>query len=689
MKYSRNLLKVINISKMAFLLRLAATLLLLCQVFGFAFRIGAERFGRFKRSKPVQATIERKEENKESDSAFNTLKNPWLNKGTSYTQSERKHLQIEGLIPCGEPIPLDMKVEFAMDQLRKKTSPLEKYIYLHTIQDSDETLFYAILGKHTAETMPLVYTPTVGTACVEWSHIYRETPRGIYLGLQHLGRVKEVLSHHPQKDVKVIVFTDGERILGLGDLGSNGMGIPIGKLALYTTCAGIAPHQCLPVMIDVGTNTQSILDDPAYLGARHTRHRGAEYDQLIQEFITASQELYGREVLLQFEDFGNSNAFRLLEEYREKATCFNDDIQGTASVVVAGLKAALRLVNIENQRQGITTPTHLKDQRYLFYGAGEAGIGIADLLTHAMLLEQTSTLSPEEKHALMNNLEAQKRVLEQLRKQCWFVDSQGLITSDRLLSLPQTGEKNDDLTPGEKTHSATGQKTTQRPLEAHKVSYAHDLQDLGDIAEHVHSVDFTTTPSTLSPSLDLVRPHVLIGVSAQGGAFTPDILTKMSSYSSLPQVFALSNPTSKAECTAEQAYTTLQGKVVFASGSPFDPVFLGHNNVKKVPGQGNNAYIFPGVGLGALVAGAKTITDEDFLVAADTLASLVTDERLVQEGCVYPPLNEIRRVSHQIAAKVAEKIVSDGRSLKNDWGMDVKDVDWMKKCEEVMYTPKY
>jgi malate dehydrogenase (oxaloacetate-decarboxylating)(NADP+) len=665
---------------MVFLFRFVFTVLLLCQVFGFAFRIGAERF---KRSKPFQATAK-----DQSQAFFHILKNPLLNKGTSFTHIERQDLHLEGLVPCGEPLSLDLKVELAMNQLRLKVNPLEKYIYLHTIQDSDETLFYAILGKYTAETMPLVYTPTVGQACQEWSHIHKQTPRGIYLGLHHLGKVHQVLSHYPlSHDIKVIVFTDGERILGLGDLGSNGMAIPIGKLALYTTCAGIHPSQCLPVMIDVGTNTESILSDPYYVGTRSPRHRGPAYDQLIKEFISASQQLYGREVLLQFEDFGNSNAFRLLDEYKDKATCFNDDIQGTASVVVAGLKASLRLVNMKQHTNG-GPPIQLKDQRYLFYGAGEAGIGIADLLSAAMVSEEISTFTPQQKSTFDSApLEMKSRLLDEYRKQCWFVDSQGLITSDRLL---ETVAGSPDLGTGGKTvEPGTGQNTKvkppRRPLEEHKIPYAHNLQTLGETAEKIHQIS-----SSLSSSMDMVKPSVLIGVSAQGGAFTTEILQQMKRYSSLPQVFALSNPTSKAECTAREAYEALDGQVIFASGSPFDPVTLinptGDTTI-KVPGQGNNAYIFPGLGLGALVAKALTITDEDFLIAADTLASLVSEERLAL-GCVYPALEDIRSVSQVIAAQVAQHIVTTGRSslYSKEEGVTV---DWMKKCEESMYSPQY
>ena len=284
--------------------------------------------------------------------------------GTSFTSKERVGYGLLGLYPAGEPISLEIKLENLMNQLRKKTSPLEKYIYLHTIQDGDETLYYAALCKHTAEIMPFVYTPTVGQACQEWSHIFRHTPRGLYLSSKDKGNIKNILKSLPNKSIKAIVFTDGERILGLGDLGANGMGIPIGKLALYTACAGIHPMNCLPVHIDVGTNTASILNDPIYMGLKQPRDRSPKYDELIEEFFDACQDVYGRNVLLQFEDFGNSNAFRLLERFRHRACVFNDDIQGTASVALAGIIASL----------GLAKKTKLSDHTYLFFGAGEAGV---------------------------------------------------------------------------------------------------------------------------------------------------------------------------------------------------------------------------------------------------------------------------------------------------------------------------
>lgn len=508
---------------------------------------------------------------------------------------------------------MEVKVENAITQLRKKATPLDKYIFLHTLQDSDETLFYAVLGKYTKETMPLVYTPTVGQACQEWSNIYRQTPRGLYISIKDKGRIFNILNSYPNKDIKVVVITDGERILGLGDLGCNGMGIPVGKLALYTTCAGIRPEQCLPVTIDVGTNTESIRNDPNYVGLKQPRDRTQAYDDLIEEFFQASQMLYGRNCLIQFEDFGNTNAFRLLDRYKEKATVFNDDIQGTASVVLAGLLASEKI-----------THKKLSEHTFLFYGAGEAGIGIGDLISSAISKETGCSLEDAKKH-------------------CYFVDSKGLVCEERL---------------------ATGK------LEHHKLPYAHKIG--------------TDIPKSLLECVNLVKPTAIIGVSAQGGAFTQDVVEKMAELSPTPIIFALSNPTHKAECTAKDAYTWTNGKCIFASGSPFDPVTL-EDGRHFVPGQGNNAYIFPGVGLGAVVAEAKTITDEDFLVAASTLAALVPDDKF-EVGCCYPDLSSIREVSKLIAASVAKNVYETGRSSLKDLPSNY---DWVEAANKAMYVPKY
>jgi malate dehydrogenase (oxaloacetate-decarboxylating)(NADP+) len=463
--------------------------------------------------------------------------------------------------------------------------------------------------------MPIVYTPVVGEACQKWSHIYRQQPRGVYISLEQLGRVRSVLDNYPIKDIRAIVFTDGERILGLGDLGANGMGIPIGKLALYSALAGVHPSQCLPVHLDVGTDTQSILDDEAYVGLKRRRDRSQQYDDLIEEFFAACQELYGRNVLLQFEDFGNTNAFRLLHHYQGRACTFNDDIQGTSSVVLAGLISSL----------GISKTQSLKDHTYLFHGAGEAGAGIASLIADTIAMETGCSI-------------------EEARTKIWLVDSKGLITSSRDLAK----------------------------LEHHKLPFAHCTGPIEAVSS-----------DPLFNAVNHIKPTALIGVSAQGGAFTQAIVEEMCKYSEHPVIFALSNPTSKSECTAEQAYRWTNGRCVFASGSPFDPVTL-EDGRRFVPGQGNNAYIFPGVGLAAVVTKASSIIDKDFIVAARALAAEVSDADL-STGCAYPPLSRIREVSLRIAAAVAKEFYDTGRATEPlPEGVDVTEF-----CRRAMYIPSY
>jgi malate dehydrogenase (oxaloacetate-decarboxylating)(NADP+) len=419
--------------------------------------------------------------------------------------------------------------------------------------------------------MPVIYTPTVGEACTRFGHIFRRT-RGLYVTAEDRGRVASMLRAWPERKVGILVVTDGERILGLGDLGANGMGIPIGKLSLYTACAGVDPALGLPVMIDVGTNRAEIRDDPLYLGLQRERVRGADYDALLEEFVTAVQDVFPG-ALLQFEDFATENAISLLARYRDRVCCFNDDIQGTAAVALAGLISATRITN-----------QPLVAQRLLFLGAGSAAIGIADLIVSA--------------------LEREGLPAREARQRCWFVDSRGLVVQSRA------------------------------DLAAHKRPYAH---------EHAGAPD-------LLAAVEALRPTAIVGVSAQPGTFTEPVVRAMARINARPIVFPLSNPTSKAECTAEQAYRWSNGTAVFTSGSPFAPVELGGR--RFVPGQGNNAYIFPGLGLGAIVAGARRITDTMFYAAARTLAGLV-DQALLDQGSLFPPLSELRHVSMRIAAAVA------------------------------------
>ncbi len=528
------------------------------------------------------------------------LHDPVRNKGTAYTEAERDALKLRGLLPPRVHTMAEQELR-VLGNIRAKPTDLERYLYLIALQDRNENLFYRVIMNHLEEMMPIIYTPTVGKACQEFQHIYRK-PRGFYVSMQDKGRVKEILQNWPHKDTRIIVVTDGERILGLGDLGADGMGIPIGKLALYTACAGIHPTQCLPVMLDVGTNNEELLSDPLYNGLERRRVRGKDYDELFDEFITAAKELYPG-VLIQIEDFGNTNAFRLLEQYRGNTCLFDDDIQGTGAVAVAGVIAAMRI-----------TGGKLSEQKILFLGAGEAGIGIADVFVAAL------------KEAGMDE--------EKARKHCWFVDSKGLLVAGR-----------DNIA-------------------VHKEPYAHKHEVIAGFADAVKAL----------------KPTAILGLSGQPGTFTREVVEAMAKINKRPIIFALSNPTSQAECTAEQAYTWSKGRAIFASGSPFDPVKLG--NQVFVPGQGNNAYIFPGVGLGVIVSRSRIVTDEMFLAAAHSLANQVTKADL-ERGRIYPALSRIRQVSALIARDVAKMAYDNGFTDREEPD------DILADIHEYMYQPVY
>ena len=529
------------------------------------------------------------------------LGDPALNKGTAFTLAERDALGLRGRLPP-RVCTLDEQIVRAVANLRRKATPLEKYIFLAGLQGRNQTLFYRVLIDHLEEVMPIVYTPTVGEACQSYGSIF-QGPTGVYVSRHDRGRVAEVLRNWPEAArVRVIVVTDGERILGLGDLGANGMGIPCGKLALYTACAGIPPEACLPVTIDVGTENEALRDDPVYLGVREPRLRGAEYDALVEEFVTAAQEVFPG-ALVQFEDFATANAFALLERYRDRLPTFDDDIQGTAAVAVAGLVSALRL-----------TGSRLRDQRLLFVGAGEAGTGIADLFV-AMLVQDGM---PE----------------ADARRRCWFVDSKGLVVASR------------------------------RDLAPHKRRYAHEAAQA----------------QALPAIVSAVEPTALIGVSGAGGIFTRRVLEEMARVNERPIVFALSNPTSKSECTAEEAYGWTQGRAVFASGSPFPEVMVGGR--RFVAGQGNNSYVFPGIGLGVVASGASRVTDEMFSASARALAALVGPADL-EVGRVYPPLSRIREVSLEIATAVATVAWDRGLTRK------ARPADIRGHVGAAMYRPVY
>jgi malate dehydrogenase (oxaloacetate-decarboxylating)(NADP+) len=498
------------------------------------------------------------------------LHDPVRNKGTAFSNAEREALGLRGLLPP-RVIEQHLQVERMMATIRAEPNDLQRYVAMVALQDRNETLFYRVLLDHLEELMPIVYTPTVGQACQEFGHIFRR-PRGLYVSAYDRGHVREILAYGPHNDVRIIVVTDGERILGLGHQGADGMGIPIGKLSLYSACAGIHPTHTLPVTLDVGTNNEALLGDPLYLGIPRHRLRGEAYDELVQEFFDAVGEVFP-DAVVQLEDFATENAFRLLEKYRHTHCTFDDDIQGTAAVAPAGLFSTQRV-----------TGRGLGDHTYLFLGAGEAGIGIGNLIVSALV------------HDGMDEAEARRR--------CWFFDSSGLVVKSR------------------------------SDLPAHKRRYAHDADATDDFLDAV----------------ERLRPGAIIGVSGQPQTFTQPVLEAMASVNERPVVFALSNPTSKSECTAEQAYRWTGGRAIFASGSPFDPVELAGE--RFVPGQGNNAYVFPGVGLGLIVSNARGCTDEMFFVAARTLAGAVNEDDL-RQGRMYPSFTRIREVSAAIAEAVA------------------------------------
>uniref|UniRef100_A0A8V0XVZ7 Malic enzyme n=1 Tax=Gallus gallus TaxID=9031 RepID=A0A8V0XVZ7_CHICK len=488
----------------------------------------------------------------------------------AFTLKERLQLGIHGLLPpCF--LSQDVQVLRVMKNYENKTNDLDKYIVLMTLQDRNEKLFYRVLTSDIERFMPIVYTPTVGLACQQYGLAFRR-PRGLFITIHDKGHIATMLNSWPEENIKAIVVTDGERILGLGDLGSYGMGIPVGKLALYTACGGVHPQQCLPVLLDVGTDNEALLSDPLYIGLKHKRVRGKQYDELIDEFMQAVTNKYGMNCLIQFEDFANANAFRLLNKYRNRYCTFNDDIQGTASVAVAGLFAALRI-----------TKNKLSDHKFVFQGAGEAAMGIAHLILMAMEKEGISR--------------------EDAIKKIWMVDSKGLIVKGR-------------------SH-----------LNHEKEMFAQDHPSVNTLEEVVQKV----------------KPTAIIGVAAIAGAFTEKILKDMAAFNERPIVFALSNPTSKAECTAEQCYRLTEGRGIFASGSPFSKVTL-PNGQTFFPGQGNNAYVFPGVALGVIACGVRHISDDIFLLTAQSIAAEVTEQNLA-EGRLYPPLNSIREVSFKIAVK--------------------------------------
>ncbi|MBV9912705.1 MAG: NAD-dependent malic enzyme [Sinobacteraceae bacterium] len=508
---------------------------------------------------------------------YELLRDPRFNKGTAFSAEERRTHGLEGLLPPAVST-IELQVARRHDEIARLSDDLQKYLVLSDLQARNETLFYALLMSDPARYMPLVYTPTVGEACQKFGHIFRQA-RGIYLPISARGRLQELLDNWPEKDVRFLVVTDGERILGLGDLGAGGMGIPIGKLALYTACAGVPPRYCLPVVLDVGTNNQQLLDDPLYLGLHQERVRGAEYLAFVDEFVAAVQKRYPN-CCIQWEDFANINAVPLLARYKEAICTFNDDIQGTAGVALAGIFAALRL-----------TGQKLAEHRFLFLGAGSAATGIAELISMAMAREGLDITAARRRNALF--------------------DINGLLVMGR----PDIAE-------------------FQKPF----------VQDGPPISKFVEAIK-------------ALRPTGIIGVSTVPKLFTREVIEAMASINERPLIFPYSNPTSRSECTAEEAYRWSNGRAVFASGSPFPPVELAGR--RFVPGQGNNVYIFPAMGMAVYATEATRVTEEMFIVAAQAVAEQVTEENLAS-GLIYPPQSHILDASLHVAERIATYIFEKG-----------------------------
>ncbi len=539
---------------------------------------------------------------------------PLLNKGMAFTDDERRELGLLGLLPP-HVSPMEEQLERNYENYRRKESDIERYIFLMALQDRNETLFYKLLGRHVSEMMPIIYTPVVGAASQMYSHIYRR-PRGLYISYRHRGEIRQLLANAPHPDVAVIVVTDAERVLGLGDLGVGGMGIPVGKLSLYTLCAGIHPATTLPIFLDVGTDNQELLKDPLYIGWRHERVRGQEYDDFIEEFVGAVIETFP-DALLQWEDFARNNARRLLERYQDRLCSFNDDIQGTGAVTLAGVLAA---VKVNGER--------LSDQRLVMFGAGSAATGIADQIVAAMISEGCSE--------------------QEAKSKLWLIDVGGLIHTDR-----------SDI------------EELSRPF----------AQPQEEIAGW-QAVDFNHI--TLAEVVKNLQPTVLIGTAAQPGAFTQDIVQEMARHVARPIIFPLSNPTSRCEGKPIDLMAWTSGRAIVATGSPFADVpqsVTGGGRPRKI-GQCNNAYIFPGVGLGVIAAGARRVNQEMFVAAARALSEMspALNDRMAS---LFPDLKDIRAVSRQVAIAVGMQAQRSGLAEASSRA------ELERKVDEKMWAPRY
>jgi len=528
------------------------------------------------------------------------LRDPSLNKSTAFTEAEKQALGLVGLVPDVTETD-EIQLQRVMLQLSKKDTDLERYIYLMNLLDHDETLFYRTVMSDPARFLPIVYDPTIGEACLKFGHIYRQT-RGMYLSITRRGKVKEILKNWPQKDVRFICVTDGGRILGLGDLGANGAGIPIGKLQLYTACAGVPPHYLLPMYLDAGTNKEQYLHDPLYLGMRKTRAATEDLYSFVDEFVQAVQEVFPK-CCIHFEDWTGKDAVHLLQRYRDKYCVYNDDVQGTAGITLAGMINAAKVKG-----------TKLKDEKYLFLGAGSAGIGLADLLCSA-LVKQGMTLK-----------EAQSRV--------YMFDVNGLLESSR------------------------------KDLFDFQLPYAH---------QHAPTRDFV-------PAIESLKPTTIIGVSTIGGAFNQKVIEAMARINERPVILALSNPTEHAECTPEQAYTWSKGKAIYAAGVQFPPVH--YNGQTFLPGQANNFYIFPAVGMAIFATQAKRVTDEMFIEAGQAVADQVPPD-LLKQGLLYPLQSDILESEIQTAARVAKLVFDSGLATVP------RPTDMIAFIRKHVYKPEY
>jgi malate dehydrogenase (oxaloacetate-decarboxylating) len=538
------------------------------------------------------------------------LDNPLLNKGTAFPENERRELGLLGLLPP-HPASVEEQLERTYGNFRDKASDIERYIFLISLQDRNETLFYRLLQAHITEMTPIIYTPVVGQGCQQYSRIYRR-PRGLFISYPQRHEIDAILANAPNPIPQVIVVTDGERILGLGDLGVGGMGIPVGKLSLYTLCAGIHPASQLPIMLDCGTNNRELLDDPLYLGWRHERVRGEPYDEFVELFVQAVKRRFPN-VLLQWEDFSKNNAARLLERYRDQLCTFNDDIQGTGAVALAGLLAASEV-----------TGTKISRQRVVMLGAGSSAHGISDHILSGMMTEGLS------------EAEAKSRI--------FHVDSYGLVVADR------------------------------NGLEPAKAKYAQP-------AERIAGWQFDN-PNQISfaDAVRNVRPTVLIGTSAQTGAFSKEIIIEMAEHVERPIIFPLSNPTSKSEAVPIDLIDWTDGQALVATGSPFPAVVFDKRMIHI--GQCNNAFIFPGVGLGIIASGAPRVTDEMFVAAARALAEFspaLHDET----AALFPALEEVRQVSRRVALAVALEAQRSGLAVATS-----RD-DIETRIEQTMWRPQY